>query len=269
VETLYTRGIRPRAPYDLGNPWADFRIASTDELAGREISLTLDDGTVVGLSFDTDTVTWRVGTEDAQSAPYDAVAQRDNVYFIQFEHPGKLATTSVVLNLNSNAGVLILNTLVPGDSKNDLRQDLWPFTVTGSDGTLPQLTDELVGRRAYAEYADGHTAEHIYVNPRRFAWQGLGHFDYSGAELDQCTTWKIDDQQYLITWVEEWQAVAAALLLDYVALRNVGILFGLDDNGYVHTLVGARLSVLSETDYPEGYTPPGTAGPALRKSAAS
>jgi len=269
VETLYTRGIRPRAPYDLRSPWADYRIPSTDELAGRDISLTLDDGTVVELSFGHDEVTWRTGEDAAESAPYDAVAERENVYFIQFERTDKLATTSVVLNLGRGSGVLVRNTLVPGNSKTDLRQDLWAFTVTGSDGVLPQLTADLVGRRAYAEYADGHTAEHIYVNPRRLAWQGLGKFDYSGAELDHCTTWKIDDQLYLLTWVEEWQAVAAVLLLDYAALRNVGILFGQDDHGYVHTLCGARLSVLSQTDYPEGYEPSGTAGPALRKPTAS
>lgn len=270
METLYTRGIRPRAPYDLGSPWADFRIPSTDALAGRVISLTLDDGSVVDFSFDAKTVTWRAGGKDAsESAPYDAVAERDNVYFVQFEHSDKLVATSITLNFNSGSGVLVRNTLVPGESKTDLRQDLYPFTVTGTDGTLPQLTAELVGRHAYAEYADGHTAEHIYVNPRRFAWQGLGKFDYSGAELDHCTTWKIDDNLYLLTWVEEWQAVAAALLLDYTALRNVGILFGQDDNGHVHTLCGARLSVLSETSYPEGYEPPGVAGPALTKPGAS
>ena len=49
-----------------------------------------------------------------------------------------------------------------------------------------------------------------------------------------------------LTWVEEWQAVGTALLLDYQALRNVGVLYGLDDSGHVHTLCGARLKLLSE-----------------------
>jgi hypothetical protein len=270
VETLYTRGIRPKAPYDLSSPWADHRIPSTDALAGREISLTLDDGSIIEFSFDAETVAWRTRGEDAgDSAPYDAVAARDNIYFIQAEHRDSQVATSLALNLNSGGGVLVRNTLVRGEGKTDLRQELYPFTVTGTDGTLPELSAELAGRRAYAEYADGHTAEHIYVNPRRFAWQGLGKFDYSGAELDHSTTWKIDDKLYLLTWVEEWQAVAAVLLMDFAELRNVGTLFGQDDNGHVHTLCGARLSVLSETSYPAGYEPPGVTGPALTKPGTS
>lgn len=270
METLYTRGIRPKARYDLSSPWADYRIPSTDALAGREISLTLDDGSIVEFSFGDKTVEWRTrGKDSSDSAPYDAVASRDNIYFIQIEQRDREVTTSLALNLNSGGGVLVRNTLVRAEGKTDLRQDLYPFTVTGSDGTSPELSAELVGRRAYAEYADGHTAEHVYVNPRRLAWQGLGKFDYSGAELDHSTTWKIDEKLYLLTWVEEWQAVGAVLLLDYTALRNVGVLFGQDDNGYVHTLCGARLSVLSETSYPAGYEPPGVGGPALTKPGAS
>lgn len=272
METLYTRGIRPKVPYDLSSPWADFRLPSTDALAGRDISLTLDDGMTVEFAFDAATVTWRASGEDedaSDSAPYDAVAARDNIYFIQSEHRDKQVATSLALNLNSGGGVLVRNTLVRGESKTDLRQDLYPFTVTGSGGTVPQLSAELVGKRAYAEYADGHTAEHVYLNPRRFTWQGLGKFDYSGSECDHSTTWKLADDLFLLTWVEEWQAVAAVLLMDFAALRNVGVLFGQDDNGHVHTLCGARLSMLSDTTYPAGYEPPGVAGPALRKPVAS
>jgi hypothetical protein len=64
--------------------------------------------------------------------------------------------------------------------------------------------------------------------------------------------------------VEEWQAVSAVLLMDFKALRNVGVLFGQDDNGLLHTLVGARLKMLGQITYPKGYEPAGTAGPSAR-----
>jgi len=261
VERLQTRGIRPPAPYDLGTPWADNRLPSTDELSGREIALTRDDGTTIAFSFEGTTVRWRPahGGVD-QSSEYDAVAIRDQTYFIQFLHADRRSATSIALNMRSQGGVLVTNTLIHGENKTDLQQDLYPFAIAGSGAELPGLTGELVGRRAYAEYADGHTAEHVYFNPRRFAWQGLGRFDYSGSECDNSTTWKLDEQLYLLTWVEEWQAVGAVLMMDFAALRNVGVLFGQDDNGLVHTLVGARLHILNELTYPPGYEPAGMAG---------
>jgi hypothetical protein len=206
-------------------------------------------------------VHWSTPGSDAKgSAPYDAVAAREQIYFIQYMHEDQLATTSLALNLRLNCGVFATNTLVRGDNRAVLQQDLYACAVTGSDGELPQLTSELVGKRAYAEYADGHAVEHLYFNPRSIVWQGLGRFEYSGSECDNATTWKLDEKLYLLTWVEEWQAVGAVLLLDYEAMRNVGVLFGIDDNGFLHTLVGARLELLNDLTYPAGYEPAGTVG---------
>jgi hypothetical protein len=81
-----------------------------------------------------------------------------------------------------------------------------------------------------------------------------------GSEMDDSTTWKIAEDLYLLTWVEERQAVGAVLLMDFAEMRNVGVLFGRDDNGSVHTLCGARLTKLGEISYPVGYEPPGVNG---------
>lgn len=257
MEILQTRGIRPQRPYDLGSPWADYRIPSSN-LDGREISITLDDGTVVEYSFGGSKVRSSTnGAEAGEPASYDAAEERPGIFFVQIPGADFESTTSLALNMNRNAGVLVRNTLVYGTDRTDLEQVIYPFVVTDSDGVLPEISAELVGKRAYAEYADGHTAEHIYVNPRRFAWQGLGKFEYSGSEMDDSTTWKIDEDLYLLTWVEEWQAVGAVLLMDFGQLRNVGVLYGRDDNGKVHTLCGARLKKLGEITYPSGYEAPG------------
>ena len=258
METLQTRGIRPARPYDLRSPWGDNRIPSTDELSNREISLTTDTGETVDFSFSDAEVTWRdVHDESEHTASYDAVASRKDVYFVDILHADPDHLTSLVLNLARNTAVLMRTRLVRGNGRTDQQQDLYPCIVTGSDGAMPELTRELVGKRAYAEYADGHAVEHVYFNPRRIVWQGLGRFDYSGSECDNATMWKIDEQLYLLTWVEEWQAVGAALLLDYTAMRNVGVLYGQDDHGFVHTLCGARLQMLQELEYPAGYEPGG------------
>jgi hypothetical protein len=259
METLQTRGIRPQTPYDLHTPWADYRMPSTGELSGRHVALTRDDGKTLELSFDGDTVAWRDPDDGSEhSGTYDAVAPRERVYFVDFLDEAENCW-SIALNLRTNGAVVMRNMLVRHDGRTDLQQDLYPCVVAGSGGVAPELTDELVGKRAYAEYADGHAVEHVYFNPRRFVWQGLGAFVYSGSECDNSTTWKIDEKLYLLTWVEEWQAVGAGLLLDYEAMRNVGTLYGQDDKGFVHTLCGARLELLSEMDYPSSYEPSGMA----------
>lgn len=258
MERLQTRGLRTRAPYDQGGRWANYRLPSTEALGQRDVGVTLDDGRAVAFSFDEKLVRWRAGGEAAsESATYDAVAVRPNIYFVQFLHRDNLAATSLILNLNSGGGVLVTNLLIPGHGRTDLQQDLYPCIVTGSNGPFPQLSAELVGKRAYAEYSEDHVAEHLYLNPRRFVWQGLGKFDSFGSECDHATTWKLDDQLFLLTWVEEWEPVGACLLLDYEAMRNVGVLFGQDDNGLVHELCGARLRMLGEIGYPAGYHPAG------------
>ena len=258
METLQTPGIRAPRTYDLRSPWGDNRIPSTDELSGREISLTTDTGKTIAFSFSDTGVTWRDVLDDSeQKASYDAVASREGVFFVDILHNEPDDLTSIVLNLGTNGSILMRTRLVRGDGRTDQQQDLYPCVVTDSDGVMPELTRELVGKRAYAEYADGHAVEHVYFNPRRIVWQGLGQFDYSGSECDNATMWKIDEQLYLLTWVEEWQAVGAALLLDYTAMRNVGVLYGQDDHGLVHTLCGARLRVLQELEYPAGYEPGG------------
>lgn len=266
MEKLQTRGLRPKPKYDLGSPWADYRIASsTDALSGREIAITLDDGAQHVYTFAGDVVQVAVNGESAGGAgKYDCVEERPGISFIQMPAADFRSTTSLVVNFNGGGALLLTMTLVDGPEKLELEQIIYPCVITNSDGVAPELSDELVGKRAYAEYADGHTAEHIYVNPRRFGWQGLGKFDYSGSEMDDSTTWKIADDLFLLNWVEEWQAVGAALLMDFDQLRNVGILFGHDDTGDVHTLCGARLSKLGEIAYPAGYEPPGVLGPAAR-----
>src|SRR5579875_7927 len=259
MEVLETRGIRPQTPYDLRSPWGDNRIPSTKALAGQEFVLTSDDGGTFTMTLSEDELAWQ-GPQDAAgvTASYDAVESRPGIYFIDFAHDDPDRITSVVLNLGTGGAIVIRHTIVRGTARADLRQELYPCVI-GSDGTAPALTTELVGKRAYAEYADGHAVEHVYFNPRRIVWQGLGRFEYSGSECDVSTLWKVDEQLYLLTWVEEWQAVGAALLLDYQAMRTVGVLYGLDDTGHVHTLCGARLKLLSEMDYPPGYEPGGVA----------
>jgi len=262
VKSLQARIFRPKAPYDQRISWADNRLPPTDALVGREITLERDDGQTVTFVFGATHATWREPGEDASvEAPYDAVQLRDGVFSVELLHPEvpgedppTRAATSLALNLQTGGALLVRNTITLGEKK-DFRQDLSPCTVAGSGASFPELSAELVGKRAYAEYSDGRAAEHVYLNPYRFGWQGLGGFDYSGAGCEDSTTWKLGDELYVLTWVEEWEPVGAVLLMDFAGLRNAGVILGEDDEGFFHFICGARLTVLGQTTYPAGYEP--------------
>jgi hypothetical protein len=267
VESLQPRIFRPKEPYSDHEAWSDNRLPSTEALAGREISLERDDGQTVTYAFDAKTVSWlEPGESSTREAPYYAVELRENVFSVDFlhpstpsENPSRRAATSLALNMDNGAAILIASTITLG-TKTDFRQDIYPCRIAGSGGSFPAMSAELVGRRAYAEYSDGTAAEHVYLNPRRIAWQGLGHFEYSGSQSDECTTWKLGDELFVLNFVRDSDPTGVVLLLDYVVLRNAGMIMGCDDEGFFYFPVGARLVVLGQTTYPPGYEPAGVNG---------
>jgi hypothetical protein len=266
VESLQARIFRPRAPYEQRIAWSDNRLASTDALAGKNVALERDDGKIVTFAFDSSTVSWKEpGETSTTDAPYHAVELREGVFSVDILHPERpgestRAATSLALNMQTVSALIVRNTIALG-AKRDFHQDIYPCTIAGSGGTLPAISAELVGRRVYAEYSDGRAAEHVYLNPRRFAWQGLGGFDYSGAGCEDSTTWKLGDDLFALTWVEEWEPTGVVLLMDFAGLRNAGVILGEDDQGFFHFPCGARLTILGRTDYPPGYEPAGLAAP--------
>lgn len=266
MESLQARFSRPKAPYSQRGIWTDYRLPPTGNLAGRQIALERDDGQTVAYTFDDKHVRWE-DPEDGSivEAPYDGVELREGVFSIEILHPAlddnpsvRLAT-SLALHTGTGGALIVRHTVVMGDEPTFL-QEIYPCRIEGSGASLPELSAELVGRRAYAEYADGRAAEHVYLNPRRFAWQGLDRFDYSGAGCEDSTTWKLDDELFLLTWVEEWEPTGVVLLMDFSALRNAGVILGRDDEGFFHLVVGGRLAILGQTTYPQGYEPPGLYG---------
>ncbi len=258
------RIYRPKSPYNQRFAWTENRLPSTGALAGREIALDRDDDRTVTYRFDAKTVIWQEpGETSTMEAPYDAVELRENVFSVDILHPetpvksSTRTATSLALNLQSGAALLVKNTITLGE-ESDLHQEIYPCRIAGSGGTFPALSAELVGRRAYAEYSDGTAMEHVYINSRRFGAQALGKVDEVSSDICDSTTWKLGDELFVLTWVEEWDPTGAVLLMDFAGLRNAGVFMGQDDEGFFRFVCGARLVVLGRTDYPPGYEPGGS-----------
>lgn len=273
METLRPPIFRPEEPYDDHEAWADNRLPSTDALAGREIALDRDDGKTVTFAFDSELVSWEEpGETSSHQAPYDAVQLRDDVFAVDFlepvapgANPERRVAMSLALNLANGCALIVRSTVTYGETP-DYCQEIYPSRIAGSGARFPEITAELVGRRAFAEYGDGTAAEHVYLNPRRISWQGLGAFEYSGSQTDECTTWKLGEELYILTFVRNAHPTGVVLLLDYVIFRNAGMIMGRDDKGFFYFPVGARLVLLGQTTYPPGYEPPGLYAGAAKSS---
>jgi hypothetical protein len=274
VKILETRGLRQTTAHILDRPWDENRLPSTRALAGRAIELDAGDGRVFRHEFADAAVEWQTSGIDAAAshgaADYDAVESRDSVFFVNYLTESREVAVTLVLDLERGCGLALRNVLVsptgghdfrgdvPSWREANLRQEIYSCRIAGSDaaGPLPAPSAELVGKRAYARYADDIIAEHVYLNQERLVWQGLGRDKYeSDAGCDHSTTWKVQDKLYLLTWVEESQPVGAALLMDFDAMRNTGVIFGIDESGLVHHLCGAQLGFLGEVTYPPGHEP--------------
>lgn len=265
--SLQPRIYRRRAPYDLRCAWTANRVPATGALAGKQIALERDDGQTVTFVFGPDSVSWREPGTSAIEAPYDAVELRDGVFSVDILHPeaagdgSTRVATSLAWHTQTGGALLVTNTITL-DGEGDLRQEIYPCTIAGSDGALPALSADLVGKRAYAEYGDGAAMEHVYINPRRFGAQPLGRSDDASSDICDSTTWKLGEDLYVLTWVEEWDPTGAVLLMDFAGLRNAGVFLGRDDHGFFRFVCGARLGMLGQADYPPGYAPAGLAEPA-------
>ena len=274
VKVIETRGIRETTAHILDRPWHENRLPSTRALAGRTVELAAAEGRTFRHEFGDTTVDWRMTGADADpsegTAEYDAAESRDGLFFVNYLTKSKEVAVTLVVDLERGTGLVLRNVLVASSGQHDfrgdcpswreasLRQESYSCRVAGAEaaGPLPHLSAELVGKRAYARYSDDIIAEHVYLNRERLVWQGLGEDKYdSDAGCEHSTTWKVREKLYLLTWVEEHQPVGAALLMDFDAMRNTGMIFGIDDGGLVHHLCGAQLGLLGAVTYPPGHEP--------------
>lgn len=252
----------PPATLELARPmdtWAN-RLPSTDALAGECIVLELDDATTLELAFQARTLHWSLSGEgtSAQSG-YDAVEMRPGCFFVDLVTSGAQRQMTIVLDRWRGRAIVLVNDLIGFDDARQLQQSCATARIAGAGGRYEPIeeTRELLGRRLYCEYSDEVAIEHIYLNSRTVAWQWL---KVPIAELahevgtESVMMWKIAEELFLLHGIGRLP-MTLTLLLDLDRRRNVGRVFGLGANGTADIRVGAKLSFLSETPYPDGYRP--------------
>ncbi|MGY6653334.1 MoaF C-terminal domain-containing protein [Amycolatopsis sp. TRM77291] len=232
---------------------ATYRLPNAD-LSGRELTVTLDDGKTLALRFeDAETVTCN-GIKD----PYDAVAVREDVIFVNLPHTSvEGEALTVVFSTTTHRALAVRSVIGAEDIEGVPRvsQTFWSGTTDAGTpaGEVPGPSRDLIGKRNIYRYSPEHLYEHVYVSSQRYAWQCLEGVQRGHGDMDLSTVWKFQDGLYLFCFREFRIAVASVWLHDLgYALKTTGVFLGLTGDGRSeHSRAGGHIYPLGAVAYPD------------------
>ncbi|WP_028921417.1 MoaF C-terminal domain-containing protein [Pseudonocardia acaciae] len=239
------------------------RLPLTQDLVGRELSVTLTDGTGLTLNFTGgDTVSWSDG-ELADADRYEAVRVDTHTYFVEvWFHARERVSLTLIANMGSRRALAVFSTVaeVPTEGEPQVGQRFVPGVIEDPSapptGPEPAPTRDLLGKRILNDYSPNHLYEHIYVNSNRYCWQCLKGVQQGHGDCDLASYYKFDENRYVFAFREFRIPVATVFFFNMDDMRSTGKFFGIASSGRIeNNWGGAFISVLSETRYPDGVRP--------------
>jgi len=235
----------------------EYRPEPTGELVGRRLDLRFGDGTAVDVDFETqDGLAWTssrpLAGEAAGRDAYEAVVLRPGFVLAVVARLEQRVSALAILDLGRSRAVVNLTRLVDGEDGSPREDTRLLQAGLGQPLEMPfPETAELVGKRVHHRYSSTHAFEHIYLNERTYAFQGLEGPERGVADVDLTDTLKLDDELYLFSWHERSQPFNGAIALDLREGRAYGRLFGWDRHDGVARQVrtGSIATLLNVTTY--------------------
>ncbi|WP_341975500.1 MoaF C-terminal domain-containing protein [Microbacterium sp. LWO13-1.2] len=233
-----------------------YRLPNTS-LDGTSLSLTLDDGSVLSLVFASSTVSWS-GFDTSGTAPYDAVAVRDDVLFVNIPLASREREAITVVYSTTTHRASVIQSRIGAeaiDGTPQVGQEFWAATTDAgvATGEAPGPSRDLIGKRNVYRYSPDHLYEHVYISSQRYAWQCLEGVQRGHGDMDLSTVWKFADGLYLFCFREFRIAVASVWLHDLgYQLMTTGIFLGLNGDGDAeHSRGGGHIYPLGSVAYPD------------------
>ncbi|WES62692.1 MoaF C-terminal domain-containing protein [Microbacter sp. GSS18] len=231
-------------------------------LAGRAISVALEDGTEIDLTFADDHVTWEASgaIEAAEGTvdPYDAVAVRDDVVFVNLPLTSReRSAITLIYSTTTHRAMVILSHISDEavEGTPQVTQRFWAGVTNGGEptGEVPGPSRDLIGKRNVYRYSPHHLYEHVYLSSQRYSWQCIEGVQRGHGDTDLSTVWKFADGLYLFCFREFRIAVASVWLHDLgYQLRTTGIFLGLNGEGESeHSRAGGHIYPLGAVVYPD------------------
>ncbi|MFJ3957354.1 MoaF C-terminal domain-containing protein [Arthrobacter sp. NPDC090010] len=237
-----------------------YRLPNVD-LSGTVLDIALDGGTAVHLAFEGDRVTWNAtGDLDEPGAtdPYDAVAVRDDVVFVNLPLESREREALTLVYSTATHRATLVRSQISAEATEgtpQVGQTFWAGTVGEEEpsGEVPGPSRDLIGKRNVYRYSPQHLYEHVYISSQRYAWQCLQGVQRGHGDMDLSTVWKFADGLYLFCFREFRIAVASVWLHDLgYQLMTTGIFLGLNGAGESeHSRAGGHIYPLGSVSYPD------------------
>lgn len=238
-----------------------YRLPNTS-LNGTRLAVTLDDGSQLTLAFGDESVTWQAAGAIEVAAgtidPYDAVAVRDDVVFVNLPLTSReREAVTLVYSRTSHRALLVQSHIAEHavEGTPQVTQRFWTGVSDGGapTGEVPGPSRDLIGKRNVYRYSPHHLYEHVYLSSQRYCWQCLEGVQRGHGDTDLSTVWKFADGLYLFCFREFRIAVASVWLHDLgYQLRTTGIFLGLNGEGESqHSRAGGHIYPLGAVAYPD------------------
>ncbi|SJM71342.1 MoaF C-terminal domain-containing protein [Gulosibacter sp. 10] len=256
------RGVDEWATYDEFAAGIDTYRLPQVSLAGRRLELALEDGSRLALDFEDDaTVRWSatgsIGA-DSLSDPYDAVAVRSDVYFLNLPLTSREREAVTIVWSEATNRAIVTHSHIDAEKvegEPQVKQDFFAAELAGAQasGEVPGESRDLIGMRNIYRYSPQHLYEHVYMSTERYAWQNLQGVQRGHGDMDLSTVWKLDDGLYLFCFREFRISVASVWLHDLgYNLKTTGIFLGINGEGESeHSRAGGHIYPLGTIRYPD------------------
>jgi hypothetical protein len=231
------------------------RPAADQSLVGRELELHLTDGSVLRVTFRSETVELAGGDDPlvpTGSAAYEAMAIGDGVSAAAIDS----AEWSILLVLDDTRAraALVVSRMVDEQGEIVERTEVIDAGVGAPTEQPMPRSGDLVGLRVHWRYSDTHSFEHIYLDSHMYCWHGIEGPEAGMGGVEPASAREVRDALYLFTWSDTSVPFNGAILIDLAdlnAIRSNGRLVGWDEvNHKAWTLVvGANGALLNRTSY--------------------
>jgi hypothetical protein len=248
---------------DYASEMATHRLPQTSALVKSKMKITLDSGTTFDLDFiDRNKAAWQSGAERGTDW-CEAVEVAPNTYFIDmtFTHQPR-QTQTFIISTETHQTLSIRTIMREGDIGKDPRaiQLFSPGQIGDPSipptGRKPAPTRDLFGLRAIYTYNPGQVFEHAYLNAERYCWHCVVGPLKGQADVEKCTIYKWDDNQYIFCWREFGLPVCTVFFYDWNQMRSTGKFFAIGEDGVLaNTPAGALINKLSMAFYPLNAQP--------------
>jgi hypothetical protein len=243
---------------DYASEMATYRNPQTDAFVNKQIKITLDSGTVFDLNFiEKNKVEWK--SVDGSGTDWcEVVEVETNTYFIDmtFTDAPRRSQTFIV-NTETRHAVGVQTIIREGDVGREPRAvHNYEAGVIGNPsdppfGKKPAPTRDLHGLRAIYKYNTNQCFEHVYMTHERYAWHCVVGPLKGQADVEMCTIYKFDDNQYIFSWREFGLPVSTVFFYNWNQMKTTGKFFAIGDDGNVaNTPAAALITKLSMAFYP-------------------